>query len=396
MSGPRSTASPSRNLPLNQILVGDARTMLDDLPADSVDCVITSPPYFRLRNYGQERQIGLESSVDQWVDELLLVMRGLKRVLKPTGSLWLNLGDTFARTGSDCATPKSLVLAPERLALAMIEDGWILRNKVIWAKRNPMPTSVSDRLSCTWEVIYFFTRERHYFFNLDAIREPHQSRSRKQKERIDSLVAVAPDARQQTHHRRQWSVPTEWQGPASGNHAGLDALRASGRAGHPLGKNPGDVWQMSTAGYRGAHHAVYPASLVERPLLATCPEKTCAACGAPWRRAKTKPTRSNSSSPQLHIVGDLTQVCTCETPTTVPGIALDPFMGSGTTAVVAARHGRDWIGVELNPSFAAQARERIEGERRKRKAMEDNGLRPPSIVPSHDDTGTDSLERVAA
>ena len=127
----------SRRLPRNQILIGDARTVLPSLPPASVDCVITSPPYFRLRNYQDERQIGLEKHVDDYVHELLMVSRRLARVLKPGGSLWLNLGDTFSRSQTEGAEEKSLVLAPERLAMALISDGWILRNKVIWAKTNP-------------------------------------------------------------------------------------------------------------------------------------------------------------------------------------------------------------------------------------------------------------------
>ena len=165
----------SRSPFAGRILVGDAREKLDELPSESVDCIVTSPPYFRLRNYGEGKQIGLERHVDEWVDELRLVARGLRHVLKEGGSFWLNLGDTYSRDLRDGALPKSLVLAPERLAAALVSDGWILRNKVIWAKPNPMPTSVRDRLSCTWEVVYFFTKSKSYHFDLDAIRVPHRS-----------------------------------------------------------------------------------------------------------------------------------------------------------------------------------------------------------------------------
>ena len=125
-----------------KILVGDVRKMLDELPSESVDCIVSSPPYFRLRNYGEGRQIGLERHVDEWVDELRLVARGLRRVLKEGGSFWLNLGDTYSRSPLDGALAKSLVLAPERLATALVADGWVLRNKVIWSKPNPMPAVV--------------------------------------------------------------------------------------------------------------------------------------------------------------------------------------------------------------------------------------------------------------
>jgi len=304
------------DLPINQIVVGDVRQVLDTLPEESIDTVVTSPPYFRLRNYGHDQQIGLERSVDQWVDELRLVARGLRRVLKPAGSLWLNLGDTFSRHPLDGAAPKSLVLAPERLALALVADGWVLRNKVIWAKTNPMPTSVKDRLSCTWEVVYLFTREQHYFFNLDAIRVPHtNTRGSKRRGRTKAPVTRA----------KAWSVPEAWRGPSSGSNGGLDRLKSMGLAGHRLGKNPGDVWNIATAGYRGAHHAVYPIALAERPILATCPPG---------------------------------------------GVVLDPFMGSGTTAIAAERHGRRWVGIEINPDIAEQARQRVEAERARRGTAE--------------------------
>lgn len=174
----RQSSSGHGRLPLNQILVGDARTVLDQLPENSVDCVVTSPPYFRLRNYGRSEQIGLERTVEGWVDELRLVTRGLARVLKPTGTFWLNLGDTYARHERDGAAPKSLLLGPERLALALLTDGWVLRNRVIWSKPNPTPSSVRDRLSCIHEVVYCFVRSRAYFYDLDAIRVPHRSAKR--------------------------------------------------------------------------------------------------------------------------------------------------------------------------------------------------------------------------
>jgi DNA modification methylase len=304
------------SLVLNSILVGDVRAKLADLPDDSVDCIVTSPPYFRLRNYGDVQQIGLEPNVDQWVDELRLVANELHRVLKPSGSFWLNLGDTYSRHPDDGASPKSLVLAPERLATALVADGWILRNKVIWAKTNPLPTSMRDRLSCTWEVLYFFTKSPRYQFDLDAIRVPHQSKARG--------APRTPD-RQAPAKQRAWAVPPEWRGPSSGANGGLDRLKASGLPGNPLGKNPGDVWSIGTAGYRGAHHAVFPTALAERPILATCPPG---------------------------------------------GVVLDPFMGSGTTAIAAEKNGRQWIGIELNPDFATQAMKRIEAERVRRRTQE--------------------------
>lgn len=317
-----------KRLPRNQILIGDVRQVLPTLPANSVDCVITSPPYFRLRNYQDELQIGLERHVDDYVHQLLLVGRKLARVLKAGGSFWLNLGDTFSRTEHQGAPEKSLVLAPERVAMALVADGWILRNKVVWAKTNPMPTSVRDRLGCTHEVVYFFVRERHYFFDLDAVRVPHRSKLNRPSDKPS-----------------QWSVPESWRGPLTGSHTGLNRLKAQGLVGHPLGKNPGDVWSLATAGYRGDHHAVFPEKLVERPLLATCPERVCGHCGNPWTRNSVR------TLGHLAVAGELKPTCSCNSPTR-PGLVLDPFIGSGTVASVATRLGREWLGIELNPAFA--------------------------------------------
>ncbi len=328
-----------RRTPRNRVLVGDARKVLRRLSPASVDCVVTSPPYFRLRNYQSEDQIGLERHVDEWVNELRLVASGLARVLKPTGSLWLNLGDTYSRHNGDGATPKSLVLAPERLAMALQQDGWILRNKVIWSKTNPMPTSVADRLSCTHEVVYFFVRSRSYYFDLDAVRVPHQSTRGKVRS-----------------ERTAWSVPESWRGPSSGTNTGLDKLKAQGLPGHPLGKNPGDVWTLPTAAYRGAHHAVFPERLITRPILATCPERCCDTCGTPWTRAP------HQTKGHLALLGNVTPRCACATGS-VPGVVLDPFFGSGTVGLAARRLGRDWLGIEVNPDFAEQATRRLRAER---------------------------------
>jgi site-specific DNA-methyltransferase (adenine-specific) len=329
----------------NQVLIGDVRTVLPSLPAASVDTVITSPPYFALRNYGVDAQIGLESTVDDWVNELRGVLREVARVLKPTGSMWLNLGDSFSHHTRIGAPPKSLLMGPERLALAMVEDGWIIRSKVVWAKTNPMPTSVRDRLSSTYEVIYFATRAANYFFDLDAIRIPHRS----------SLAG--PSAR--AARRAASATRPKWAGPLAGSNSGLDGLKAIGLNGHPLGKNPGDVWSFPTSNYRGAHHAMFPIDLITRPLLATCPEKVCTNCGVPWQRS---PTRRLG---HLATVGELAPQCACRAGTR-PGLALDPFVGAGTVAVAAERARRHWLGIEINDEYAFLARQRIDAERQQR------------------------------
>jgi DNA modification methylase len=323
---------------LNRIIVGNARAVLAGLPAGSVDCVVTSPPYFRLRNYQHVGQIGLEEHVDQWAEALRAILAETRRVLVPAGSVWLNLGDTYA-TGKEGAPAKSLLLGPERVALALLADGWILRNKVVWAKKNPMPSAVKDRLSCTYEVIYFAVKQPRYFFDLDAIRVPHRSSRGASKRK-----------------RPAWSVPEAWRGPAVGDNKGLDRLKAAGLPGHPLGKNPGDVWSLATASYQGAHHAVFPLALTLRPIQATCPERRCSLCRAPWLRQTIRDLGATA------LRGALEPSCACGAPFE-RGVVLDPFMGSGTVALAAERLGRSWLGIELNPAFAAQARQRIKEER---------------------------------
>lgn len=327
--------SGTRRLPRNRVLIGDATRRLKELPTSSVDCVVTSPPYFNLRDYGRARQIGLEPHVDDWVQALRPVTHELARVLKPTGSLWLNLGDSFSRHNRYGAPPKSLLLAPERLLLALLEDGWIVRNRVAWIKPNSMPSSVRDRLTCRWELVYLLTRQRRYHFDLDPIRVSHRSRGRSPARRAIRGYPP-PDA-----------APPSWSGALAASHGGLDRLKASGLAGHPLGKNPGDAWTLPVSNFRGEHFATFPEALVEQPLLATCPERTCKACGAAWQR-----------EPNRHAPGALRPLCDCNAGWQ-PGLVLDPFFGSGTVGVVAERHGRDWLGIELNPAFARVARNRI-------------------------------------
>lgn len=332
----------------NTILVGDALENLRTLPASSVDCIVTSPPYFALRNYQVDGQIGLEASVHGWVANLVAVTDELARVLKPEGSLWLNLGDSYSRHDRYGAPPKGLLLAPERLLLALVDRGWIVRNKIVWAKPNYMPASVTDRLTCAWEPLYFLVRSRRYYFDLDAIRIPHRSRPRRQ-----------PRSRRGPEPRRPApGHPAVWAGPLAGDQSGLDRLKAEGVPGHPLGKNPGDVWLIAPTNRANQHRATFPEALLERPLLATCPERVCAACGRAWRRK-----RLLTSLGHLAVTGELRPVCECRAEWQ-PGLVLDPFMGSGTTAVVAERLRRHWLGVELNREFTVIANARLAASRK--------------------------------
>lgn len=326
-------------LPRNQVLTGDARRVLPTLLPESVDCCITSPPYAnRLRDYGVAAQLGQEATVTAYVANLLAVFGDVRRLLKPTGSLWLNLGDGYAKYAWQGASPGSLLLVPQRIALALDADGWIVRNVVIWQKPNPMPQSARDRLSATYEVVIHATKTRSYFYDLDAVRVPHRT------------LRAGPN-------------PTERNRRYQGNNTGLGKLKAAGRVGNARGKNPGDVWTVPTATDRLGHQATFPEALIERPILATCPERICVQCDSGW----TRPTRivsrpTNEGMRQVREVGELRR-CDCRAPVRA-GVVLDPFMGTGTTAVAAERLGRDWLGVELNPDFSKLATDRLASCRR--------------------------------
>jgi len=318
----------------NTILTGDALEHLRTLPDASVDSIVTSPPYFRLRDYGTEGQLGLEPTVDAWADQLLTVLRECHRVLVPTGSLWLNLGDSYSTHTREGAARKSLLLAPERIARALISSGWILRNKIVWAKPNTIPTSVRDRLATKHEVIYLLTKSPSYYFDLDSLREPH--RSRPPKPRKSPLQPAARPA---------------WLGPSSDGDSGLAKLHAAGLRGHPLGKNPGDVWNIAVSRFRGAHFATYPEALARRMVLAGSPRMRCTSCRKPWTR------RLIRDGPHVHRQ-PTRPTCRCDA-RAEPGLVLDPFIGSGTTAIAAAKLGRDWLGIDLNPDYVAMATQRI-------------------------------------
>jgi len=330
-----------KTLPRNTILTGAADKALAGLLTGSVDCVVTSPPYANgLRRYSNsEDELGQEPNVTEYVTSLTAVLRQVRRLLKDSGSLWLNLGDSFSKHVRQGAPRGSLLLVPQRLALALSADGWIVRNICVWAKPNAMPQSAPDRLSPTYETIIFATKSRRYFFDLDAIRIPHRSADR-----------ARPQARERSRRYQ-------------GGNSGLGRLKAAGRVGSARGKNPGDVWTVPTATDRLGHQATFPEALVERPILATCPERICVQCDAAWTRpTRIRSRRTSEGMRHTREVGELRR-CDCFAPSR-PGVVLDPFMGTGTTAVVAERLRRDWLGVELNPSFTKLAEDRLRSARR--------------------------------
>jgi DNA modification methylase len=318
-----------------RIIEGDCRDVLASIPERSAHTCVTSPPYFGLRDYGHDGQIGLEPTPDEFVAALVDVFRGVRRVLRDDGTVWLNLGDSYAGSGPsgasyDSATtrrraegngqdgafrvsptlrdrglsyaekkpiappgykPKDLLGIPWMVAFALRADGWYLRSEIIWAKRNCMPESVTDRPTKAHEQLFLLSKRPSYFYDSGAIREED----------------VGAD------HPRQVLDGQPSLEPSGGLHTQHSGLRTpNGRDG--AGRNKRSVWTVATQPYAGAHFATFPPKLIEPCVLAGCPEG---------------------------------------------GTVLDPFAGTGTTGMVALRHNRSFVGVELSPVYAAMARERI-------------------------------------
>lgn len=280
--------------PLNSIYHGDNLAVLAGWPENLVDCIVTSPPYYRQRDYaGEAKQVGLEETPQAYVRRLVAIFGECRRVLKEAGSLWLVIGDKY-----DGGEQLGL---PWRVALALIDDGWILRSDCIWQKPNAMPSSVKNRPTTDHEYVFFFTKSRTYHYDADAIREPH--------------VTFSDQSRMKGgrgHFGRRGGTPE------AGKNGGDNNLH-DGRwdqAFHPLGRNKRTVWSIPLSKFRGAHFAVFPESLV----------RTCLLAGSP-----------------------------------ADGIVLDPFLGSGTTAVVAKKLGRKYLGIDCSEEYCAMAKERLAG-----------------------------------
>jgi DNA modification methylase len=321
-----------RLTPRNVVLEGDVMEMLGRLADGSVQCAITSPPYFQARSYDAgELELGQEPHVDEWVGRLRAVSSEVARVLARSGSFWLNVGDLYSQHARLGAPAKSLLLAPERLVRGLLDDHWIVRNRIAWVKSRPLPSPIADRLTNGWEYLYHLVREPRYFYDLDAIRVP-----------LVSGQASRPRSR----------IPRRSLGRLAGYRSGLDRMAGEGRTGHPLGKNPTDVWRLPPGRAVSGHYATFPESLVRQPILATAPTHVCTLCGEPWRRS-TRRVVIHAGKPQPRPLVP----CGCNAPTR-PGLVLDPFAGSGTTLRVARELGRDALGIELNPRYAALARER--------------------------------------
>ena len=292
-----------------KILQGNCLEVLKDLPEQSVNTCITSPPYWGLRNYQEEEQLGLEDTPEEFVESLVKVFREVKRVLRDDGTVWLNLGDTYCGTGHkgnytdpkhkegrngqkialnnkiDGLKSKDLVGIPWRVALALQQDGWYLRQDIIWHKPNPMPESVTDRCTKSHEYIFLLSKNAKYYYDNEAIKE-------------DSVTIIKKRTRK--------------------TGTGVDSnIGNKGSAGNNGKRNKRSVWTVPTKPFKGAHFATFPPDLIEPCVLAGCPEG---------------------------------------------GTVVDPFGGAGTTGLVAQQHNRDSILIELNPDYIEIAEKRLNND----------------------------------
>lgn len=304
---------------INKITRGDALQVLRQLPAASIDCMVTSPPYWSLRDYGVRGQLGLEETFDEYLEKLCAVFDEVKRVLKPAGTCWVNLGDTYCgvslvrrkspakftklpptllrrtHSAANRVPAKCLAQIPSRFAVEMTQRGWSLRNELIWHKPNVMPQSAKDRFTVDFEKLFFFVKSRHYYFarQFEPLRDPA---------RLLRPLTKSTGKRKRTYGDRYVSVLN----PATAEASRRRMLRR--------GRNMRSVWTIPNRPFKGRHYAVFPAELVETPIKAGCPPG---------------------------------------------GVVLDPFVGSGTTALVARRLGRRFIGIDLNPRYIRLANRRL-------------------------------------
>jgi len=346
---------------LNRIVCGDWIEIMRQIPSESIDLVMFSPPYWGLRDYGVEKQIGQELTYQEYIEKLVLGCREIKRILKKTGSMYIVIGDVYSGgkrnqggktphpkgyKGLDklppCPPtglpPKCLIGIPWRLALALIDDGWILRNDIIWYKPNHMPSSVKDRLTNTYEHVFHFVKSRKYYYNLDMIRIPPKWIE------VWSRKGSSKEPYKQNNPRARWGLTRDELRKLKltkhdiavgrvGNFKYTDPLHV--KAYHFKGKNPGDLWSILTRPFPEAHFAVYPIDLCVYPILSSCPPD---------------------------------------------GVVLDPLCGSGTTMLTCEliNHKKwdefkvfineeakkvnwklKWIGIDINPEYCELSKKRL-------------------------------------
>lgn len=436
----------------DRILHGDAFIELRKLPDASIHCCVTSPPYWGLRDYDVEGQIGLEPTPELYVQHLVEIFREVRRVLRNDGTLWLNLGDSYAGgitgTNSQKAStlgggkdtqreafkrpdklaaglkPKDLVGIPWRVAFALQADDWWLRSDIIWAKSNPMPESCTDRPTSSHEHIFLLTKSGATTYwthrDLSGVRSQPKSDYRWFDRANDNAETTDKPSNWRTElladgETKRWQRVNLWRGhdyfydqdairepfnypgrtynPDVSNHKTAKLKEQGNRCtsglhdgrtqyGDPQrGRNKRDVWWVTTRSFPDAHFAVYPPELIRPCILAGTSERGCCPeCGAPWERVVERtghvnkrepahqpgntPTKVDSTgwAPTTRATKHWRPTCSCDAGEPIPCIVLDPFMGAGTTGLVAKQEGRHYLGIELDPEWAEKAQERIERE----------------------------------
>jgi len=390
------------------ILVGDVLERLRELPENSVHCCVTSPPYWGLRDYGVDGQIGLEATPDEFIGKMVEVFRAVRRVLREDGTLWLNIGDSYASSGrsdrkespgvgakqemgapgraleweaggghnfswfiptsTGRIKPKDLCMMPWRVALALQADGWYIRSVVVWYKKSPMPESVSDRPTSSWEPIFLMSKSARYFYDAEAVKEPlTEAAVHRQKYGYKNMYGAIIEANRHSDKRS------------------FEDAKSYVADDLPSGRNQRNVWHLGPEPYTEAHFATFPTEIPRRAIKAGTSEKgCCSACGACWvrKREVDVSTDGRENAGERHGVGYAVSRldargkcpsglvvasrttgwepgCSCRGAEIAPCVVLDPFLGSGTTLAVARQLGRTGIGIELNPEYVKLAHDRI-------------------------------------
>lgn len=386
----------------NTIFNGDALQHLKELPKESIDCVMTSPPYWALRDYGMEGQLGLEPTFQEYINKLCNIFDEIKRVLKKSGTCWVNIGDTYSATrwtnNTDSGQPmnnfkdghrginpekitgledKNLTLIPFRFAIEMQNRGWILRNVIIWHKPNVMPSSVKDRFTVDFEYLFFFVKNKRYFFetqyekiSLISVNDKGKDKGRflyegkRHKENLKQDLVGNPTYTGFNERYKASKIQEEMMGINS------------------QGRNKRTVWKITTKPFKESHFAVYPEELCEVPIKAGCPEFVCIKCGKPrepiyksnyikkeikWHNEKygsedERNKRLGRLQPTSEVKNTSQKTgyskCDCNAGFS-GGIVLDPFFGAGTTGLVALKQNKNFIGIELNPEYIKIAEKRL-------------------------------------
>ena len=368
-----------------KILVGNNMDKLKEINDSTVDCVVSSPPYFGLRDYGVDGQFGLEKTLEEYIEKTVLLFEELRGVLKPQGTVWWNLGDSYASKSSawggrgknsilnktgledkqrrntivpEGLKAKDLMMIPARVAIALSENGWYLRSEIIWHKPNPMPESVKDRPTSAHEKIYLFSKNKKYYYDADAIREKAKTKPTVRNKSAEGYQADYPNGKRFSEGERTYG---------------------NGYA------NKRNVWTVTTKPFKGAHFAVFPTDLIEPCIKAGSSEHGCCSeCGNPYERntkvvsvpqrttrdnmvgvipGRDKTSRMNSKEMESLVREERGWIATCKcNADVVKSVVLDPFGGSGTTGFVANNLGRDAILIELNEEYVEIAKKRIGGD----------------------------------